>query len=400
VASSRTIIVAGAGIGGLTAALALAQKGFRVALFEQAARLAEIGAGIQLSPNALHVLFALGLEDALRPYIVAPAKVRIRNASTGREVAQVPLGTHAEARFGAPYWTIHRGDLQKVLLDAARSNLDIALRLGTKVEDVAIHAHGVTAQTRTGTEITDEHGIALIAADGLGSLLRTRMRGKAQPRFAHRTAWRAIAAAEAVPEECRAANINLWLGRDSHLVHYPIKAGTHVNIVAIVHDQWAGEGWDNAGAREELLARFSVSSWAAPARALLAVPGQWAKWALYDRAPSARWTRGPVTLLGDAAHPMLPFLAQGAAMAIEDAFVVADCLARRPDDPAAALRLYEKQRRGRTARAQRAARLNSWLYHQGEPQATARDLALRFLDGERLLKRYDWLYGWKPPGGD
>src|SRR5581483_1091679 len=270
VASSRTVIVAGAGIGGLAVALALAKKGFRAAVFEQSARLEEIGAGIQLSPNALHALFALGLEDALRPHVVAPENVCIRKAGSGRELAQVPLGAHVEARYGAPYWTIHRGDLQKVLLDAVRANPDIALMLGVRVEDFAVHAHGVTAQARSGAEITEERGIGLVGADGLGSAVRVRLGHKGQPVFQRRTAWRAVVGADAVPEEFRAARVNLWFGRDSHLVHYPVKAGTHINIVAIVRDQWPEAGWDNAGSREELLSRFSRWSWAASARALLA----------------------------------------------------------------------------------------------------------------------------------
>jgi salicylate hydroxylase len=397
VASSRTILIAGAGIGGLTAALALAKQGFRAAVFEQSARLAEIGAGIQLSPNALHVLFSLGLKDALRPHIVAPENVRIRNASDGRDLAQVPLGAYAEERYGAPYWTIHRGDLQKVLLDAVGANLDITLTLDTRIEDCAIHAHGVTAQARSGLDTAAQHGIALIGADGLGSVLRARLGHRRPAVFRHRTAWRAVVSAGAAPEEFRTPSVHLWLGQDSHLVHYPVKAGTHINIVAIVADEWAEHGWDNAGSRDELLARFLRRSWAGSAYALLATPGQWSKWALYDRAPVARWGKGPATLLGDAAHPMLPFLAQGAALAIEDAAVLADCLARLPDDPAAGMRLYEKQRRRRTAKAQRVARCNGWLYHQQGLRAAARDRALDYLGGERLLQRYDWLYGWKPP---
>jgi salicylate hydroxylase len=208
-----------------------------------------------------------------------------------------------------------------------------------------------------------------------------------------------VVPAEAVPEEFRSPSVNLWLGRNSHLVHYPVKAGTHINVVAIVRDRFAEAGWNNAGTREQILSRFSRWSWAAPARALLGCADQWAKWTLYDRKPLRRWGRGPVTLVGDAAHPMLPFLAQGAAMAIEDAAVLADSLTAMPDDLAAAMRAYEHQRRRRTARAQRAARRNGALYHGWGPKAFVRNLVLRRMGGERLLERYDWLYGWKPPEG-
>ncbi len=395
-ASSRTIIVAGAGIGGLTTALALAKKGFRAAVIEQSTRLEDIGAGIQLSPNAMHVLFALGLGEALKPHVVAPEDIRIRKARSERVLVRVPLGQYAEQRYGAPYWMIHRGDLQTVLLDAVRANPDITLTLGTKVEDYAIHANGITVQTRSGPEGTDERGIALVGADGLWSAVRARLRYAKPPRFRHRTAWRALVPADAVPSQFREPSINLWLGPDAHLVHYPVKGGALINIVAIIRSPTAEPGWNNAGTREEILARFSRWSWAASARAVLAAPERWAKWTLYDRPRLRRWGEGPVTLVGDAAHPMLPFLAQGAAMAIEDAMVLAECLAGSPDNPAHAMRSYEKMRRGRTAKAQRAARRNGLRYHATGSEAVLRNLALRLMGGKYLLKRYDWLYGWRP----
>jgi salicylate hydroxylase len=396
VASSRTIIVAGAGIGGLVAALALAKKGFRVTVFEQSSRLEETGAGIQLSPNATRVLIALGLGEALKPHIVAPEDIRVRKARSARELLRVPLGQSAELRYGAPYWVIHRGDLQTVLLEAAGANPDIALALGAKVEDYAAHANGVTAQTRRGTQVADEHGIALIGADGLWSTIRALLGDATPPSFQRRTAWRALVPAEAVPAEFRGPSVNLWLGRNAHLVHYAVKAGALINIVAIVRDDWAEPGWNNAGTREELLARFSSWSWAEPARAMLAAPQQWAKWALYDRPPLSKWGEGTVTLIGDAAHPMLPFLAQGAAIAIEDAAVLAEYLGHSADNPAKAMRSYERARRRRTAKVQHAARRNGKRFHVWGAEAIIRNLALRLMGGEYLLKRHDWLYGWQP----
>jgi salicylate hydroxylase len=199
-----------------------------------------------------------------------------------------------------------------------------------------------------------------------------------------------------VVSDLRAPVVNLWFGRNAHLVYYPVRGGSLINIVAIIRDDWREPGWSAPGARAEILARYPAGMWPAAARTILAAPQHWHKWALYDRAPLAHWGKGPVTLLGDAAHPMLPYLAQGAAMAIEDAAVLAQRLASTPEYPDRAMRLYERQRRSRTARAQRAARRNGTVYHMGGAEAFLRTLALLAMGGKRLLSRYDWLYGWQP----
>jgi salicylate hydroxylase len=392
VASSRNVIIAGAGIGGLSAALMLAQNGFRVTLLEQAQRLTETGAGIQLSPNATRILIALGLGERLHADAFVPQAIAIKKASGGH-LARVPLGGTAEHRYGAPYWSIHRGDLQSALVEAVRASPDIALKLGTKVEDFAVHPNGITVACRRGPEPADEQGMALIGADGLWSELRTRL-GHRAPMFAQRTAWRATLPADLVDEEFRAPEVQLWLGRNAHLVHYPVKGGTLINIVAIVNDRWHEPGWSAEGAREELLAHYSPWNWAQPALDLLARPERWLKWALYDMPPLGSWGDGPVTLLGDAAHPMLPFLAQGAAMAIEDAAVLAENMAQTPDDPAAAMGRYQRTRRRRTARVQKAARSNGRTYHLSAAEALVRNLLLRVAGGKMLLRKYDWLYDW------
>jgi salicylate hydroxylase len=396
VAPSRTVIVAGAGIGGLTAALAMAQRGMRVQVLDQAERLEEIGAGIQLSPNASRVLIALGLGEPLQPYVVAPEELRVVNARTARVLARAPLGAAAEKRYGAPYWLIHRADLQAVLLEAVNAHPDISLHLGTRVDDFAVHGNGITVAAFAAGRAIEERGMALIGADGLWSRMRARLGHGAPPRFARHTAWRALAPSDEVVADLREPAVNLWLGRHAHLVHYPLRGGRLINIVAIIRDAWREAGWSAAGERDEILARYPAGSWPALARAALAAPERWQKWALYDHAPLARWGRGPVTLLGDAAHPMLPYLAQGAAMAIEDAAVLAQRLADSPDDPQRALRRYERQRRGRTARTQRAARRNGMVYHMGGAEAFLRTLALIAMGGKRLIRRYDWLYGWSP----
>lgn len=395
-ASSRTILIAGAGIGGLTAALALVRQGYRIIIAEQADSLGDLGAGIQLSPNATRVLNALDLGPRLKDRAVVPDGVSVRHARSGSEIVFMTLGHGVQFRYGAPYWTLHRGDLQAALLGAVADQPDISLRLGAKLDDFAIHTHGVTAQLRTTPDVTEERVIGLIGADGLWSATRERLGDKTRPRFRNRTAWRAMVPASMVPDQFRRPVTWLWLGQNAHLVHYPVRGGTLINIVAIVRDRWNEPGWSARGAREELLLRFSKAEWAQDARDLLAMPESWLKWALFDRETAGFPGQGPVTLLGDAAHPMLPFLAQGAAMAIEDAAVLARSLGSFADDPQAAMRQYEAMRKNRVHRVQRAARANSRNYHLSGPSVVARNLAMRWLGGERLRTRYDWIYDWRP----
>jgi len=305
---------------------------------------------------------------------------------------RVPLGQSAEVRYGTPYWVIHRGDLHATLFEAADRHPDIDLVLGTKVLDCAAHPNGITVAGLRARGNFDGRGIALVGADGLWSTVRERLGEKEAPRFADRTAWRAVVPAEAVAPQWREPLVNLWLGRRGHLVHYPVKAGRAINIVAIATDTWTAPGWSAPGERAEVLRHFPEHAWAGPARELLTTPDRWIKWALADRPPIRSWGSGPVTLLGDAAHPMLPFLAQGAAMAIEDAAVLAECMAKMPNEPNAAMGQYQRQRRSRTAQAQRQSRNNGRVYQLAGPAGWLRNIALRLLGGERLLRRYDWIY--------
>jgi 2-polyprenyl-6-methoxyphenol hydroxylase-like FAD-dependent oxidoreductase len=402
--SRRTIVIAGAGIGGLTAALALARKGFRIALIDKAEKLEATGAGIQLSPNAARVLLGLGAElglgERLAAAAVAPEAVIVKTARN-REIARLQLGASTQERYGAPYWIIHRGDLQAALLEAVRAHHDITLTLGATVDAFAVHARGITVQALRSFRGEDIRGSALIGADGLWSNVRALMGETDAPVFARRSAWRALVPAAAVAPEFRAPSIHLWLGHGSHLVHYPVKGGAMINIVAIAADRRPSAGWSTAVTADEVMARFSRWFWAPQARELLAVPAQWLKWPLYDRRPQQHAGRGPVTLLGDAAHPMLPFLAQGAAAAIEDAAVLADALAGMSDDAAAgdvaaALRRYETARRPRTTRIWRAARRNDAIYHLAWPASAVRNFAMGRIGSRRLLARYDWIYDWRP----
>jgi salicylate hydroxylase len=392
---SRTILVAGAGIGGLTAALALAARGFRVVIFEQAETLTEAGAGIQLPPNATRILKGLGLEDALRPAIVSPEAISVRSARRGEEIVRIPFGQPAAFRYGAPYWIIHRADLQAALLAAVRDHPDIVLHSGAKVEDFATHDHGTTAQVLRNGERSEERGIAMVGADGLWSRSRQRLGLTDPPRFRERTAWRATLPASELGEHFRAPLVHLWLGRDAHLVHYPVRGGSTVNVVAIVQDRWQSEEWTATGSRDDLLRRFRSADWHPAARSLLAKPDAWQKWALHDRPPDRKWGIGTFTLLGDAAHPMVPFLAQGASMAIEDAAMLALYLSAAGEDLAGAMRRYEGVRRARTRRVQRAAVRTGDIYHKDGAAALMRDMAMKAIGGERLRARYDWLYDWR-----
>ena len=368
------------------------RSGFHPVVLEQADSLEPVGAGIQLSPNASRILVDLGLAESLAPHIVSPQEVRIMRAHNAREIARAQLD-NSEFRYGAPYWLVHRGDLQTALLDRVVASRAATVHFGSRVEDFAVHANGITVQSRTQDGLRQEPGIAFVGADGLWSQVRNRIVGEAPPHFCGRSAWRATIDAELVPPEFREPITWLWLGANAHLVHYPIRGGKAVNLVAIMRDEWQAPGWSESADRADIEVRFS--QWAADPRALLAIPDSWSKWALFDRPPLRNWSRGPVTLLGDAAHPMLPFLAQGGAMAIEDAAVLANALARSPDDAAAAFAAYEGVRRTRTARVARESQRNGLLYHLSGPAVLARNLALQRLSGDRLMQRYDWLYDWR-----
>lgn len=397
VASSRTILIAGAGIGGLTAALALARVGYRVVIVEQAETLSDIGAGLQLSPNATRILQRLGVAERLATTAVVPEGLSIRSARSGAEIAYMPIGRAMEFRYGAPYWVLHRADLQTALAAAAADEPDIELKLGTRLDDLAIHANGITAQLRDARGvITDERVPALIGADGLWSTTRAQLGDRTKPVFRERTAWRALVPASSVPVSLQQPVTRLWLGRNAHLVHYPVRGGTLINIVAIVADRWNAPGWSTPGTRDELLRHFGRDRWAKEARDLVELPGTWVKWALSDLSEVSFPQRGPATLIGDAAHAMLPFLAQGAAMAIEDATVLARCLPSPGSDPEPGMRRYEALRHARVRRVQQEARANSRTYHMSGAAALARNVAMQMMGGERLRARYDWIYDWRP----
>jgi salicylate hydroxylase len=291
---------------------------------------------------------------------------------------------------------LHRGDLQAALAEAVAAQPEVVLKLGTRMEDFALHPNGITAQLRDARGVSDERIPAIVGADGVWSATRTQLGDLSKPVFRNRTAWRAMLPASAVPEAIRRPVTRLWLGHGAHLVHYPVRGGSLINVVAIVRDRWKEPGWSAPGTRAELLRHFSRERWATEALELVQMPETWLKWALFDRSEFAFGGHGPVTLIGDAAHPMLPFLAQGAAMAIEDAAVLARCLSSPAIDPESGMRRYEAMRRARVRRVQQEARANSRTYHLAGASALARNLAMRMMGGERLRARYDWIYDWRP----
>ncbi|MGY3234291.1 salicylate hydroxylase [Bradyrhizobium sp. USDA 4472] len=396
----RTIVIAGAGIGGLTAALALAQRGFRIVVLEKAERLEDIGAGLQLSPNASRVLVELGLTERLKLRAVVPEAVSIMSARTGGEVLRMPLGEAASARAGAPYWVMHRADLQSALSGAVADHPDIDLKLGATFEDVAPHAKGLTVVHRSGTIRRSDLASALIGADGIWSTLRQHLFPEVQPRFSGLIAWRGTLDATQLPKEFTARRVQLWMGSNAHLVTYPIAGGRQLNVVAVLPGTWNRPGWSAAGDPLEVMEAFAAPRWPPTARMMLAAVDSWRKWALFGVPEGCPWSKGPVALLGDAVHAMLPFAAQGAGMAIEDAAVLARHLSLEDAQDAAgvtaALKRFGQARQARVRKVQRTARQQGRIYHLGGPFAIARDLAIRALGPDRMLARQDWIYGWRP----
>lgn len=394
-AERRDIVIAGAGIGGLTAALALAARGFRTIVCERTERLSEVGAGIQLTPNAGRVLDGLGLGNAIAAAASEPTAIDIRSGSSGRILSSVPL-EGLRKRYGCPWRVIARAELQAVLAAAVAASSMIDLRLGTTVVDFASGSSDLLLGIETSSGRAIQPAAALIAADGVQSELRTRLPGTTTERPIGRTAWRATVPARALEQTVPPARIGLWLGSDAHLVHYPIAGGRTINIVAIVAEDWRGIGWSEPGDHDWLAKRFA--RWAPLAQRIIGAPAEWRKWAILAVDPAGPWVSDRVALLGDAAHAMPPYLAQGAAMAIEDAAVLAACFAASPDNPANALASYQSWRRPRALSVYKAAFRTGEAYHFRSPMAALRDTALR-LAGHRLtLARNDWVYGWRPVG--
>jgi salicylate hydroxylase len=396
--ASDTILIAGAGIAGLTAALAFARRGYEVRLFERAPALEEVGAGLQLSPNATRLLDGLGLGEALRAASTRPEAVVLRDARSLRQLSHVPLGDAAEARWGAPYLVAHRADLQKLLLDAARASASISLELGTSVEDLATDAAGVTASLVRDAGVGEARGALLVGADGVWSRMRHLISPGEACRFSGRVAWRTVvepdsAAALAFDEIACGGQVNAFLHRDFHLVAYPLTGG-RLNLVAVTRGRDERRDW-SAPAGTVALARAMADA-SGKLADLAAAAAPWTIWPIFQVAKRARWRSDRLVLIGDAAHAMTPFAAQGAAMAIEDGVVLARRVAAAGADLEAALADFEAERRPRVDRARRRGRFNRFVWHAWGPVALGRDLVLAARSPASIAADFDWLYGWKP----
>jgi salicylate hydroxylase len=380
------VILAGGGIGGLTAAAALRDRA-EIAVLEQAAALTEVGAGLQLGPNAVRVLEALGFGPELAGIGFEPEAIEVRDAASEALMLRQPLGAAAKARWGAAYLHVHRSDLQAML--AGRTEI----RTGARVVGVDQAADHIRVRLAGGEVLEAE---AVVGCDGLRSAVRGALWGPGRPRFTGMTAWRGTVPAEVLPPALIRPVAAVWTGRGRHFVHYYVRGGALVNFVGVVERaDWTSESWTERGDKADLARDFA--GWPDPVRALIdAVPEAW-RWALFDRPPLPHWAKGRAALLGDAAHPMLPSFAQGASMAIEDAEAVArHLLSGAPVD--AALTAYEAERMGRAHRVQALSRRNARLFHMG-PAARLLFGAEAALGRAGLTAgpaRFDWLYGYRP----
>ena len=382
------VLIAGAGLGGLTAALALLRRGFDVRVFEQAGELREVGAGVQLGANGTRLLIALGLEAAMLRVVCAATAKEIRLGSTGQSWNIFDLGETSVERFGAPYWMAHRGDFHAVLLNAVRQAAPKAIHAGNGCVGFAQTPDGVTLHLANGEQAS---GDVLIGADGVHSRIRQQMFGQGRAQFTGIMAWRGLVPMERLPpHQQRLVGAN-WMGVGGHVVTYPLRRGELLNFVGVVErDDWQLESWTEAGTREECL--HDLRNWHHDVKTIIRNIDTPYKWALLGREPLDRFAQGRVCVMGDAAHPTLPFLAQGANMALEDAVILARCL----DTFAVpeALNRYEQARLERTARIVRGSADNTKRFHNAafaDPAGAAAYVGREFTP-EKVGQRYDWLY--------
>jgi salicylate hydroxylase len=379
------VAVVGGGIGGLSAALQLLEAGLDVHVYEQAPRITEIGAGIQISPNASRLLHRLGLGPAMDPVGVRPLAVHQRRWDDGRTLQRAPVGREVETTFGAPYYHFHRADLANLLAEALPAE---RLHLGHRLLDLAQKGERVTA--RFDNEAAAEADL-LVGADGIHSRVRHLLFGPEKPRFTGCVAWRGLVPAERIKHLGIEVASHNWMGPDGHVVHYWVAGGRMMNVVCVVeHGDWTKESWTDRGEVADVLVRYE--GWHPTVRALIGAFPETFVWALHDRAELPRWSDGRVTLLGDACHPMLPMMAQGAAQSIEDGAALASLLKAMPGDIAGALARYEAVRKPRATKLQQASAANRKRFHLHDgPEQEKRDEAIA-ASGDRSIANIGWLY--------
>ena len=382
------VLIVGGGIGGLTAALALARQGIPSQVIEQASEIKEIGAGIQLGPNVFRMLEVLGLIEPISALAVFPNNLIMLDSISGEEVTRISLGEAFRKKFTYPYALIHRADLHNVLLDACRKSNRIRLDAAQKVVTVDDSGAGVTAKTESGKAY---RGAALIGADGLWSTIRQMVVDDGKPKPAGHITYRAVLPRSEIPKQYRWNDMGFWAGEKVHFVLYPLRTGELYNLVAVFHSDRYEEGWDSFGDPAELHERFAKTC--EPVRALLNKIESWRMWVLCDRPPVKEWSRGRITLLGDAAHPMLQYLAQGACMAIEDAVCLAGKAVENNGDYAAAFQAYQQARYLRTGRVQIMARIYGEFYHAGGVARELRNMMLGSRRQQDAMAGMEWLYG-------
>ena len=385
----QPVLIAGGGIGGLATALGLAQKGFRSILLEKTAALGEIGAGIQLGPNAFHAFDYLGVGQAARAMAVYIDQLRLMDALTAQEITHVDLGANFRARFGNPYAVVHRGDLHGVLLRACRASELIELRVSSEVVGYDQDGSSVTAHLAGGERVT---GSLLIGADGLWSNIRKQVTSDGPPRVSGHTTYRSVIPTEEMPEDLRWNAATLWAGPKCHIVHYPLSGWKVFNLVVTYHNDAPEPVAGQAVSEVEVLRGFAHVH--ERAQSIIRHGRDWRLWVLCDRDPNERWVDGRVALLGDAAHPMLQYFAQGACQAMEDAVCLSHMLSHYPDDHVVALEQYRAQRFGRTARVQLLSRaIGEHIYHPAGEHARLRNAIMRAKSSEDYYCDLAWLYG-------
>lgn len=385
----KPILVAGGGIGGLAAALGLARAGFAVTVLERAAVLGEIGAGIQLGPNAFQAFDHLGIGDAARAMAVYVDQLRLMDALTAEDIAVIDVTEPFRRRFGNPYAVVHRGDLHGVFLRACEANPRITLRTGCAVTDYRQEGTGVTALLQSGEAV---EGSVLIGADGLWSRIRARVAGDGPPRVTGHTTYRSVIPTEQMPENLRWNAATLWAGPKCHIVHYPLSGWKQFNLVVTYHNDAPEPVAGLLVEEEEVMRGFQHVH--PLAQSIIRHGRDWKLWVLCDRDPTENWVDGRVALLGDAAHPTLQYLAQGACMAMEDGVCLAQEMAAHPGAPETALENYRRRRVLRTARVQLQSRaVGDHIYHPAGAHAALRNSIMGAKTREQWYDAIDWLYG-------